>query len=36
VFAFEGDLIKYSRHYWDMTELLGAIEPPDVEGHRLR
>ena len=25
VFAFEGDLIKYSRHYWDMTELLGAI-----------
>jgi steroid delta-isomerase-like uncharacterized protein len=25
VFAFEGGLIKYSRHYWDMTELLGAI-----------
>jgi steroid delta-isomerase-like uncharacterized protein len=25
VFAFDGDLIKYSRHYWDMTELLGAI-----------
>lgn len=25
VFALEGDLIKYSRHYWDMTELLGAI-----------
>ena len=25
VFAFEGDLIKYSRHYWDMTELLSAI-----------
>lgn len=25
VFAFEGDLIRYSRHYWDMTELLGAI-----------
>jgi phage terminase large subunit-like protein len=24
-FAFEGELIKYSRHYWDMTELLGAI-----------
>lgn len=25
VFAFDGDRIKYSRHYWDMTELLGAI-----------
>lgn len=25
VFAFEGDRIKYSRHYWDMAELLGAI-----------
>jgi steroid delta-isomerase-like uncharacterized protein len=25
VFVFDGDLIKYSRHYWDMTELLGAI-----------
>ncbi len=25
VFAFEGGLIKYSRHYWDWTELLGAI-----------
>jgi steroid delta-isomerase-like uncharacterized protein len=25
VFAFEGGLIKYSRHYWDMTELLGQI-----------
>jgi len=25
VFGFEGDLIKYSRHYWDMTELLSAI-----------
>ncbi len=25
VFAFEGGLIKYSRHYWDLTELLGAI-----------
>jgi steroid delta-isomerase-like uncharacterized protein len=25
VFAFEGDLIAYSRHYWDMMELLGAI-----------
>jgi hypothetical protein len=24
-FAFEGDLIKYSRHYWDMGELLSAI-----------
>jgi len=25
VFEFEDDRIKYSRHYWDMTELLGAI-----------
>jgi steroid delta-isomerase-like uncharacterized protein len=25
VFAFAGDRIAYSRHYWDMTELLGAI-----------
>lgn len=24
-FVFEGDRIKYSRHYWDMMELLGAI-----------
>lgn len=36
VFAFDGDLIGYSRHYWDMTELLGAIGAPDVEGHRFR
>ncbi len=36
VFAFEGDLISYSRHYWDLTELLGAIQAPDVEGHRFR
>jgi predicted ester cyclase len=25
VFVFAGDRIAYSRHYWDMTELLGAI-----------
>lgn len=25
VFAFEGDRITYGRHYWDLTELLGAI-----------
>ena len=25
VFAFEGGLVKYSRHYWDLTELLGQI-----------
>ena len=25
LFAFEGDEINYSRHDWDMTELLGAI-----------
>lgn len=25
VFAFEGDRIKFTRHYWDMLELLGAI-----------
>lgn len=25
VFGFEGNLIRYARHYWDMTELLGAI-----------
>ena len=25
VFGFEGGRIKYSRHYWDMTELLGEI-----------
>lgn len=25
VFAMQGGLIAYSRHYWDMTELLGAI-----------
>lgn len=25
VFAFDRDLIKYARHYWDMTELLGQI-----------
>jgi steroid delta-isomerase-like uncharacterized protein len=25
VFAFDGELISYSRHYWDLTELLGAI-----------
>jgi steroid delta-isomerase-like uncharacterized protein len=25
VFALEGGLIKYSRHYWDLTELLGQI-----------
>lgn len=25
VFALAGDRIKYSRHYWDLTELLGAI-----------
>lgn len=25
ILAFEGDHIKYSRHYWDMLELLGEI-----------
>jgi len=25
VFAFEGDQIKYGRHYWDQMELLAAI-----------
>jgi len=25
VFAFEGERISYSRHYWDMLEMLGPI-----------
>jgi predicted ester cyclase len=25
VFVFEGDLIRYTRHYWDQLELLAAI-----------